>query len=128
MARDVSTDAGKYNRPIQVQKPVDRVDDGQGGNSASGQWQTIASPFAHLYSSPNGRNAHRLWKYMQLYPEATYWAEFRYRASTPFKADGMTVLHRNRRYQVLGAVNMEEENVMILLPLIEYQSQGTKAA
>lgn len=126
MTRDVRTDGGKYNRPAEIQAPAARVDDGAGGNSAGGQWNTVCSPMIHLFSAPNGRGSTRMYKYMQLYPEAKHWAELRYRA-TPTIDGTMTLLHRNRRYQILDAVNMDEENVTILLPLIEYQSQGTKA-
>lgn len=66
-----------------------------------------------------------MYKYMQLYPEAKHWAEMRYRA-TPTIDGTMTLLHRNRRYQILDACNMDEENVTILLPLVEYQAKGTK--
>ena len=127
MARDVHTDSGKYNRPCQIQKLVTRTDDGQGGNSTGETWQTICSPFIHLYSVPNGRGSTRLYQYMQLYPAAKHWAELRYRA-TPVIDGTMTLLHRGRRYQILDAQNMDEENVTILLPLVEYQAKGTQAS
>lgn len=127
MTRDVRTDAGKYNRPSAIQAPAARVDDGAGGNSAGNSWTTVCSPMIHLFSAPNGRGSTRLYKYMQLYPEAKHWAELRYRA-TPAIDGTMTLLHRGRRYQILDACNMDEENVTILLPLIEYQAKGTKAS
>lgn len=126
MARDVKTDPGKYNRPALIQAPAARVDDGSGGNSAGNEWDTICSPFIHMYSLPNGRGSTRLYQYAQLYPAAKHWAEMRYRASPAI--DGtMTLLHRGRRYQLLDAVNMDEEDVTMLLPLIEYQAQGTRS-
>lgn len=126
MARDVKTDPGRYNRPAQIQSLAPRVDDGAGGNSAGNQWNTVCSPFIHIFSAPAGKGSGRMYKYMQLYPEAKHWAELRYRANPAI--DGtMTLLHRGRRYQILDAVNMDEEDVTILLPLVEYQSKGTKA-
>lgn len=127
MTRDVRTDGGKYNRPASIQAPATRVDDGAGGNSAGNTWTTICSPMIHLFSAPNGRGSSRMYQYMQLYPTAKHWAEMRYRA-TPTIDGTMTLLHRNRRYQILDACNMDEENVTILLPLIEYQAKGTKAS
>lgn len=126
MARNAVADPGLYNRPVQIQM-LPRVDDGQGGNaSTSDDWITVCSPYIHLYAAPNGRGSTRAYQYQQLYPTAKHWAEMRYRANPAI--DGtMTLLHRGRRYQILDAINLDEENVTILLPLVEYQSKGTKA-
>lgn len=125
MTRDARTDAGKYNRPAKIQAPAARVDDGSGGNSAGNEWEAICTPFIHFYSMPNGRGSSRAYQYMQLYPTAKHWAELRYRA-TPVIDGTMTLLHRGRIYQILDAINMDEENVTILLPLVEYQAKGTR--
>lgn len=38
----------------------------------------------------------------------------------------MTMLLDGRRFQILGAIDPDMEHVKILLPLVEYQAQGTR--
>ena len=124
MARFTSTDAGKYNRPATIEKPAAYTDNGQGGNASAGQWTLVCSPRIHLFAMPNGRGSSRLYQYMQLYPTAKHWVEFRYRAGVVIDAT-MTLVHGGRRYQIIDAIDMEMEHVTILCPLVEYQTKGT---
>jgi hypothetical protein len=125
MPRDNRTDSGVYNRPAQIQAPAARVDDGQGGNSADGQWITVCSPYVHLYSANFGRGSTRPYFAGQLYPTAKHFAEMRWRNDTAI--DGtMTLLLDGRRFQILDAIDMDMEHIKILMPLIEYQSEGTE--
>jgi hypothetical protein len=133
MARDnPNPDSGKYNRPATIEAPdATWADNGQGGNSNAGTWITVIGGdptkplMIHLYSAPNGRGSSRLWKYMQLYPEARHWVELRYRSDTVI--DGtMRLTHDGRHYQILDAIDMDMANTAILLPLVEYQAQGTR--
>lgn len=125
MTRDSRTDAGVYNRPAQIQKPSPYVDNGSGGNANAGQWITICSPFVRRYSANFGRGSHRPYFSSQLYPTASHFAEMRWRSDTAI--DGtMTMLLDGRRYQILDAIDPEMEHVKIIMPLVEYQSQGTK--
>lgn len=133
MARDdPNPDGGKYSRPATVEAPAAAwADNGQGGNANAGEWTTVVGSdptkplMIHLYSAPNGRGSSRLWKYMQLYPEARHWAELRYRSDTVI--DGtMRLVHDGRIFQIIDAIDMDQEHRAILLPLVEYQAQGTR--
>lgn len=124
MARTNRTNAGNYNRPAQIQAPnATWVDNGQGGNANAGQWITVRSPWIHLYSGNAGRGSGMTFKYGQLYPEARHWAEMRY-SSTPIDAT-MTLLEGGRRYQILGAIDVDEAHITTILALVEYQAKGT---
>lgn len=127
MARAISnsTDAGKYNRPAEIQKRVARVDDGSGGNSAGDSWVTVRSPMILFTEAPNGRGLARAFRYGQLYPEAKYWAEFWYASDVAIDAT-MTLLLDGVRYQVLGAIDQDKKHIITLLALVEYQAQGSK--
>lgn len=127
MTRVNRVDSGNYITPSTVQKEAPYVDNGQGGNSNAGVWNTICSPMVHLYSGNFGRGADRAYKYMQLYPTAKHWAEMRWRSDTAIDAT-MTIVIFGRRYQILGALDPDYEHVKILMPLVEYQAQGTKKA
>ena len=122
------TSADKYNRPSKIQFLGPRVDDGQGGNAdnlASPTWTTVCSPYVHVFTAPRGRGSTRMFYAMQLYPQATHWAAMRFRASQVI--DGtMTLLVSSHRYQIIDAVDLDMEHIEILLPLVEYQSKGSK--
>lgn len=125
--RNQRTDSGAYNRPAQVQAPVARVSDGMGGNSASG-WTTVRSPMIHLAPISAGnpaRSLRRGLKFAQQFPSATHWAEMRY-SSTTIDAT-MTLLVSSRRYQIIGAMDVELEHVTTILALEEWQAQGSKS-
>lgn len=125
MPRDNRTDSGNYNRPAQIQTLAARVDDGQGGNSAGEEWTTVCSPMVHRYSANFGRGSSRPYLYGQLYPTARHFAEIRWRNDVAI--DGtMTMLLDGRRYQILDAIDPDMEHIKILMPLVEYQSQGTR--
>ena len=125
MARTASNpDVGKYNRPGQIQAPATRVDDGQGGNSAAGSWTTVRSPMILLQSGNFGRGLHRSFQYGQLYPEASHWAEFLYASDVAINAT-MTLLVDSRRFQILGAIDLNLSHVITLLALVEYQAKGS---
>ena len=123
--RNQRTDSGKYNRPAQIQAPATRVDDGQGGNSAANTWTTVRSPMLLLSSAQAGRGLRRAFQFGQLYPTASHWAEFRYANDVAINAT-MTLLIDGRRFQILGAIDLDLEHVTTVLPLIEYQAQGSK--
>lgn len=123
--RNNRTDSGAYNRPAQIQAPLARVDDGQGGNANANQWTTVREPMIHLYAAPGGRGLRRLYQYAQLYPTASHWAEFRYANDQAIDAT-MTMLIDGRRFQILGAIDMDLEHVTTVLPLVEYQAQGSR--
>lgn len=125
MTRDTRTDSGNYNRPATIEAPATRVDDGQGGNSAGGSWTTVCSPFVRLYSANFGRGSKRPYFAGQLYPTATHFCEMRWRSDTAI--DGtMRLTIDGRHYQILDAIDPEFEHIKILMPCVEYQSQGTK--
>lgn len=121
--RNQRTDAGSYNRPAQIQARGPRMDDGQGGAPAS--WVTVRSPFIHLQSGNFARGSHRSYQFSQLYPTASHWAEFRYANDTTIDAT-MTLLVDGRRFQILGAMDMDLEHVITVLGLEEYQAKGSK--
>jgi hypothetical protein len=126
MARTmILPDAGNYTRPGQIQAPdTTWVDNGQGGNANAGQWTTVRSPWVHLYSGNFGRGVGRAYKYGQLYPEARHWAEMRYSHDVTIDAT-MTLLLDGRRYQILGAIDVDLAHVSTLLALVEYQAKGS---
>lgn len=124
MARNQITDAGKYNRPARIDKPATYAANAQGGNANAGQWIPVCNPRILLTQAPNGRGSTRPWTFMQLYPTAKHWAEFRYRASTPIDAS-MTLVTNGQRYQIIDAIDLDMEHVTILCPLTLYQSKGT---
>lgn len=125
MTRINRADSGIYNRPAQIQQPAAYVNNGSGGNANAGQWQTICTPMIHLYSAVYARGASRRYFASQLYPEARHYAEMRWRNDTVIDAT-MTLLTEGRRFQILGAIDPDLEHVKIVLPLVEYQAQGTK--
>ncbi len=118
------TSADKYNRPAKVQS-LTYTADAQGGNSTSGTWTTVCSPYVHIFTAPMGRGSTRMWRFMQLYPAAKHWATMRYRSSTTIDAT-MTLLVGSHRYQIIDAVDLDMEHIEIVLPLIEYQGKGSK--
>lgn len=126
--RNTRTDSGSYNRPAQIQAPLARVDDGQGGNTNANQWTTVrgANPplMIHLLSGNFGRGLHRAYQYGQLYPTASHWAECRYANDVEIDAS-MTLVENNQRYQILGAIDVEMEHVTTILALIKYQARGS---
>ncbi len=126
MARTVSgtPDAGKYNRPAQIQAPASWANDGQGGNANAGQWTTVRSPMIHLDSRTFGRGLHRSFQYDQLYPDASHWAELLYANDVAIDAT-MTLLIDGRRFQILGAEDVNLSHVITLLALVEYQAKGS---
>ncbi|BCL83176.1 hypothetical protein ccbrp13_56410 [Ktedonobacteria bacterium brp13] len=126
MARIVQTpDAGNYNRPAQIQIPAPRVDDGQGGNSAAGDWNTVRSPMVHVFNGKFGRGLSRAYQYGQLYPTASDWAEMRY--ANDVEIDGtMTLLVDGDRFQILGAIDQDRMHVITVLALVLYQAKGSK--
>lgn len=122
MARNTRTDSGIYNRPAVIEKPS-RTDDGQGGSSPA--WTTVCSPMVHRYSGIGGRGSSRPFFAGQLYPTARHYAAMRWRSDVVI--DGtMTMLLDGRRYQILDAIDPDMEHVEIVMPLVEYQAQGTK--
>lgn len=125
MSRVNRTDSGNYTRPAFIQTQAAYVDNGSGGNLNAGQWTTLCSPFVHLFSGNFGRGTSRPFQYQQLYPMAHHWAEMRWRNDVVIDAT-MTMLIDGRRYQILGAIDPDMEHVKILLPLVEYQAQGTR--
>ena len=127
MARDVHIDAGYFNKPIQFQSEQ-MTPDGSGGNTATG-WTTVYKCFAHLdtltdSASSVRRTAIRPFLYMQLYPEADVLMSIRYQSSTPL-TPAMTILYRNRRYQIINMVIPHEEQITIVIPVKLYQVPGT---
>lgn len=79
----------------------------------------------HLQAGNFGRGLSRPFQYGQLYPNASHWAEMRYADDVAIDAT-MTLLVDGRRYQILGARDMDLEHVTTVLALIEYQSEGSK--
>lgn len=79
----------------------------------------------HLQSGNFGRGLRRSFQYGQLYPTASHWAEMRYANDAAIDAT-MTLLENGQRYQILGAIDAEEEHVTTVLALIKYQAQGSK--
>lgn len=125
MARAVSNpDAGKYNRPAQIQAPELRVDDGQGGNSAANTWTTVRSPMILLDSGKFGRGLRRTFQYGQLYPDANHWAECRYASDVAIDAT-MTLLVDGQRYQILGAIDEQLMHQTTILALVKPQAKGS---
>lgn len=125
MPRDNRTDSGAYNRPAFIQTQAAYFDNGSGGNANAGVWNTVCSPFVHLFSGNFGRGSRRAFLYQQLYPSASHWAEMRWRSDTVIDAT-MTLLLDGRRFQILGAVDPDMEHIKITLALVEYQAQGTR--
>lgn len=125
MARAIANpDAGKYNRPAHIQAPAARVDDGQGGNSAAGNWTTVRSPMILLDAGNFGRGLRRSFQYGQLYPTSSHWAEFWYSSDVAIDAT-MTLLVDNRRFQILGAIDHQLSHQITLLALEELQAKGS---
>lgn len=125
MARTVKKpDAGNYNQPAEIQKPAAWSENGQGGNANAGQWTTVRSPMIHLYSGQAGRGASLTYKYGQLYPDARYWAETWYSSDVAIDAR-LTLLYRGQRYRILGAIDPDEQQMILILPLVLYQARGT---
>lgn len=122
--RNQRTDSGSYNRPAQIQAPAPYEDNGQGGNSAADEWTTIRSPFIHLQSGNYGRGTRRSFQFGQLYPTASHWAEMRYAHDVAIDAT-MTLVENGQRYQILGAIDLEEEHVSTVLALVKYQAKGS---
>lgn len=126
--RNQRTDSGIYNRPAQIQAPATLVVSPTGGNSASGQWTTVRSPMIHIapMSAYNAaRSLRRGLHFAQQYPTASYWAEMRYASDVAIDAT-MTLLVDGRRYQILGALDVELEHVSTILALQEWQAEGSK--
>lgn len=135
MTRVNRTDSGNYVTPAEIQAQSAYVDNGSGGNANAGVWDTIiggnpAAPLMiHLFSGNFGRGLSRSFKFQQLYPEASHWAEMRWRpeANLIDVVDGtQTLLVFGRRYQILGARDPDLDHVKILMALVEYQAQGTR--
>lgn len=125
--RNQRTDSGAYNRPAQVQAPATRVPSPTGGDTSSG-WTTVRSPMVHLAPMASfnaARSLHRGLKFAQLWPSASHWAEFRYASDVAIDAT-MTLLVNNRRYQIIGAMDIELEHVTTIVALEEWQAQGSK--
>jgi head-tail adaptor len=126
MVRTVTKpDAGKYNRPAQIQAPAAYVDNGQGGNSNADVWTTVRSPMIQLESRVFGRGLHRTFQYGQLYPDASHWAELHYANDTAIDAT-MRLVIDSRVFQIIGAEDVNLEHVTTLLALVEYQAKGSK--
>lgn len=123
--RTQRTDSGSYNRPAQLQAPAAYVDDGQGGNLNANVWTTVRSPMIQLESRAIGRGLHRTYQYAQLYPDADHWAEMRYASDVAIDAR-MSLLVDGRRFQIIGAIDINLEHVTTLLALVEYQAQGSR--
>src|SRR5258707_689104 len=110
MARTMTKpDAGAYNRPAEIQAPAAWSDNGEGGNANAGQWVTVRSPMIHKYSGNYGRGLSLTYKYGQRYPEARHWAELWYDSDTGIDAS-MTLLKDGRRYQILGAIDQDDQH------------------
>lgn len=124
MALDDSVSASFFNKPIKFQL-LPRVEDGSGGNS-NNVWSTVYSCFAHIDDFPFAKGMSRNYTYGQLYPTMDALVTIRYQASTTL-TPAMTILYRNRRYQILGLKIPHEELVSILIPVRWYQAQGTPA-
>lgn len=127
MTRNVRTDAGNFNKPIQFQSEQ-LAPDGSGGNTPIG-WTTVYRCFANINTLTDSassvrRTAIRPFTYMQLYPTMNALMSIRYQASTTL-TPAMTILYRNRRYQIIDLVIPHEEQVTIVIPVVFYQSPGT---
>jgi SPP1 family predicted phage head-tail adaptor len=127
MARDVRSDPGYFNKPIQFQSEQ-TTPDGSGGSTTTG-WTTVYQCFAHIdtltdSASAVRRTATRPFLYMQLYPEMDALMTIRYQASTAL-TPAMTILYRNRRYQIIDVIVPHEELVKIVIPVVLYQAPGT---
>lgn len=115
----------QFTRPIQIQAAT-TTDDGQGGQVTT--WTTLYTPFADIQNMPHGRGLSRLFKYMQLYPEATTIIVIRYARQRNISAK-MRILSiedgANHIYQIVGPpVNLNRANVSIYLFCKEVQAQG----
>lgn len=135
MPRGNGTDAGNYNQPAQIQSPAPRMDNGQGGNASAGQWNTVRSPYIRLQNGKFGRGMSRSFQYGQLYPTANHWADMRYAhgltvdASMILMVNGSIVnglMVNGRRFEILGAIDIDFEHVTTVLALIELQAKGSK--
>jgi len=124
--RTQRTDSGVYNRPAQVQAPAAYADDGQGGNSNANQWTIVRSPMIRLLQPASMRNLFsRLYQYSQLYPDATHFATMRYASDVTIDAT-MRLLVSYRTFQIIGAEDVDLENVTTILALVEYQTGGSQ--
>lgn len=122
--RNQRTDSGSYNRPAQIQAPAAYSDNGQGGNANADVWTIVRSPFIHLQSGNYGRGTRRSFQFGQLYPQTSHWAEMRYANDVAIDAT-MTLVENGQRYQILGAIDLEEEHVSTVLALVKYQAKGS---
>jgi hypothetical protein len=127
MARDVHIDAGYFNKPIQFQSEQ-TTPDGSGGSTATG-WTTAYKCMAHIDNLTDSttairRIATRPFQFMQLYPQMDALMSIRYQASTAL-TPAMTILYRNRRYQIIDLITPHEELVAIVIPVVLYQAPGT---
>ena len=127
MARDVHIKASDFNKPVQFQAEQ-TAPDGSGGQALTG-WTTVYKCMAHINTLTDSassvrRTAIRPFLYMQLYPEADALVAIRYQASIPL-TPAMTILYKNRRYQIINLVIPHEELVSIVIPVKLYQVPGT---
>lgn len=125
MTRDTRTDSGNYNVPAIIEQQAAYSDNGSGGNANAGVWTTVCSPFVRLYSANFGRGSRRPFQYSQLYPTASHFAEMRWRSDTVIDGTMRLTIH-GRHYQIIDAIDPEYEHVKIIMPCVEYQSQGTR--
>ena len=81
----------------------------------------------HLSSGNAGRGARRRFQYGQLFPTASHWAEFRYAHDVAIDAT-MTLLDTatSQRYQILGAIDQDEEHIITIVALIKWQAKGSQ--
>lgn len=126
MPRDVRTDAGYFNKPIQFQQEQS-TPDGSGGRDINA-WLTVYRCFAHIDTLTGSGSARRAdtrpFLYMQLYPTMDALMTIRYQASVPL-TPAMTIVYKNRRYQIIGLITPHEEQVKIVIPVVLYQAPGT---
>lgn len=135
MTRVNRADSGNYTRPATIEQPAAYVANGEGGNSNAGLWDVVYGSdgkfMVHLFSGNFGRGSSRPYFAMQLYPTARHWAETRWCSEMTgimgVAVDGkLTLVLDGRRYQIIDAYDPDYEHVKILMPLVEYQSQGTR--
>lgn len=130
MTRATETpDTGAYNRPAQIQKPADWVDNGSGGNANAGQWTTVRGGgpiplMVALHSGKFGRGARLTFQYGQLYATADHYAEVKYTSDVTISA-GYRLVINNRVFRILGAIDEDMRNVNTIMPCIEEQAKGS---
>lgn len=121
MARTVKTpDAGRYNSPALIQKPVDR---------AAGEYTTVrggtSNPLmVNLQSAGLGRKRQSLAIWARDYPQATDFAEMRY--SKTAIDSSMVLTAGGEIYQILGVTDPEFRHDVLVLALapIDAESLG----